>query len=149
MGLRQSIAALFSRFSRPNSASDPRHTLGSHGERLAAKFLRRQRHKILRRNYRAKHGGEVDLVCRDLVENELVFVEVKTRTSDEFGRPADAVNLAKQELIARGARSWLKLLDRPEVVFRFDIIEVIVGGAEPVITQIKSAFVLPEERQTR
>jgi putative endonuclease len=102
---------------------------------------------VLYRNYRPKHGGEVDLVCRDRVEDELVFIEVKTRTSTEFGRPAEAVTREKEELIARGARSWLKLLDRPEVVFRFDIVEVILGGSEPVITQIKGAFVLPEERR--
>jgi putative endonuclease len=89
----------------------------------------------------------VDLVCRDLEGNELVFVEVKTRMTDEFGRPQDAVTLEKQELIARGARAWLKLLDRRDVVFRFDIIEVIIGDSQPVITQIKSAFVLPEERR--
>lgn len=86
-------------------------------------------------------------MCRDLAENELVFVEVKTRTTDEFGRPADAVTSEKEELIARGARSWLKLLDRPDVVFRFDIVEVVVGGSQPVITHLKSAFVLPEERR--
>lgn len=89
----------------------------------------------------------MDLVCRDRAAHELVFVEVKTRTSEEFGRPADAVSREKEELIARGARSWLKLLDRPDVVFRFDIIEVIVGPGEPKFTQLKSAFVLPEERQ--
>ncbi len=90
----------------------------------------------------------MDLVCRDRAEDELVFVEVKTRASAEFGRPADAVSREKEELIARGARSWLKLLDRPEVVFRFDIVEVILGdGSAPVITQLKGAFVLPEERR--
>ena len=89
----------------------------------------------------------MDLVCRDRVANELVFVEVKTRTSAEFGRPAEAVTREKEELIARGARSWIKLLNKPEVVFRFDIVEVIIGEGEPVITQIKSAFVLPEERR--
>jgi putative endonuclease len=123
--------------------------LGWQGEQLAEKFLRRLRYKILRRNYRARHGGEVDLVCRDVDENELVFVEVKTRTTDEFGRPGEAVTLDKQELIARGARSWLKLLDRRDVVFRFDIVEVVMGDGEPIVTQVKSAFVLPEEREKR
>jgi putative endonuclease len=128
-------------------SSDPRHALGRRGERVAEKFLRRNGYRILRRNYRPKRGGEVDLVCRDRAENELVFIEVKTRTTAEFGRPAEAVSREKEELISRGARSWLKLLDRPEVVFRFDIVEVILGEGAPVITQIKSAFVLPEERR--
>lgn len=123
--------------------------LGRRGERLAEKFLRRLGYKILYRNYRARQGGEVDLVCRDVDENELVFAEVKTRATDEFGRPGEAVGLEKQELIARGARSWLKLLDRRDVVFRFDIVEVIIGAGEPVMTHVKSAFVLPEEREPR
>ena len=120
--------------------------LGRRGEKLAEKFLRRHGCKILRRNFRAKGGGEVDLVLRDKVDDTLVFAEVKTRTGDEAGRPADAVDRAKEELIARGARAWLKLLDRPEVNFRFDIVEVVIGAGEPRINVIKSAFLLPEER---
>ena len=144
MGLVQSIADLFARFSRRRA--DPRHSLGRRGERLAEKFLRRHGHKILHRNFRPKGGGEVDLVCRDIAENTLVFAEVKTRSSDENGRPADAVDRAKEELISRGARAWLRLLDRPEVNFRFDIVEVVIGDGEPRINVIKSAFILPEER---
>lgn len=104
---------------------------------------------MLYRNFRPKGGGEVDLVLRDIPENTLVFAEVKTRTSDGEGRPADAVNRAKEELIARGARAWLRLLDRPEVNFRFDIVEVVLGDGEPRINVIKSAFLLPEERHGR
>ncbi len=54
---------------------------GGAGERLAEKYLRRHGYKILYRNFRAPGGGEVDLVCRDIAENTLVFVEVKTRTA--------------------------------------------------------------------
>ena len=144
MGLVQSIAGLFARFSR--RTADPRHSLGRRGEKLAEKFLRSHGHRILYRNFRAKGGGEVDLVLRDIAENTLVFAEVKTRTSDEDGRPADAVDRAKEELISRGARAWLRLLDRPEVNLRFDIVEVIIGAGKPCINVLKSAFILPEER---
>ena len=147
MGLVQSIAGLFFPSARRNSGADPRHALGRRGEKLAEKYLRKHGCKILRRNFRAKGGGEVDLVCRDIVENTLVFAEVKTRTSDEAGRPADAVDFAKEALIARGARAWLRLLDRPEVTFRFDIVEVVIGAGKPHINVIKSAFILPEERR--
>lgn len=82
-------------------------------------------------------------------EDTLVFAEVKTRTSEEGGRPADAVTRDKEELIARGARAWLRMLDRPEVNFRFDIVEVVLGDGEPRINVIKSAFLLPEERHGR
>jgi putative endonuclease len=146
MGLVQSIAALFSPSARRNSGPDPRHALGVRGEKLAEKFLRKHGCKILRRNFRAKGGGEVDLVLRDKTDNTLVFAEVKTRTGDEAGRPADAVDRAKEELISRGARAWLRLLDRPEVNFRFDIVEVVIGAGKPRINVIKSAFLLPEER---
>lgn len=108
------------------------------GEKLAEKFLRRAGFKILYRNYRAKGGGEVDLVCRD--GDTLAFVEVKTRTSDEFGRPGDAVNADKRELIERGARSWVRMLERTDVLVRFDVVEVIAGDGRPEITLHRAAF---------
>jgi len=129
------------RWLRFRSPGDPRHDLGAWGEQRAAAYLKAHGHKILYRNYRAPGGGEVDLVCRDRRENMLVFVEVKTRTSVEGGRPSEAVNRDKQYLIARGAMSWLKLLDKPEVIYRFDIVEVVVGESEPV--HIRDAFLLP------
>jgi putative endonuclease len=101
--------------------------LGRWGERVAARHLRRHKHKVLRRNFRAPHGGEVDLVCRDRRHNELVFVEVKTRRSEHFGRPADAVDRKKRSLIIRGAMKWLHMLGMPDITYRFDIVEVVVG----------------------
>ena len=88
------------------------------------------------------HTEEVDIVCRDRQHNELVFVEVKTRSSEEFGRPLDAVDQEKRRLILRGAMTWLKMLDMPEIVFRFDVIEVLMPDA--VIRHIANAFQLPE-----
>lgn len=102
---------------------------------------------MLYRNYKTRHGGEVDLVCRDKPRGELVFVEVKTRTRSDFGRPGEAVTPDKQRLIARGALAWLRMLDNPEIVFRFDIVEVVVDPAQPKkaeITIIENAFQLPE-----
>ena len=149
MDLVRSIAARLCRLNRPSwtSEEDPRHLLGRRGESLAAKYLRRNRYKILYRNFRPKNGGEVDLVCRDREEDILAFVEVKTRSSDEFGRPADAVTLEKEALICRGARAWLRMLDRPEVPFRFDILEIVIDASGPRFNLLKSAFQLPEERR--
>ena len=122
--------------------------LGRTGERLAARYLRRaHRFKVLYRNYRApgKWRGEVDLVCRD--GTMLVFVEVKTRASLAFGRPAEAVNAEKEALIARGARAWLRLLDDPDVRFRFDIVEVLMEpGKPPALTLLRDAFT-PSDRE--
>ena len=83
------------------------------GERIARVYLKGEGRKILYRNFRAPKGGEVDIVARD--GEVLSFVEVKTRTSEEFGRPLDAVNRKKQKLIERGANEWLRLLGTRDI----------------------------------
>ena len=151
MGLVQSIAAVFCRFGRRSSISsssaaeatgDPRHLLGRKGEKIAARHLRRLGFKVLYRNFRAPHGGEVDLVCRD--GDTLVFVEVKTRTNEAFGTPAEAVTASKQRLIARGALAWLRMLHHPDIYYRFDIVEVRMAGRNAEVNLIRNAFTLPE-----
>jgi putative endonuclease len=104
--------------------------------------LRRNGFKVLYRNFRAPRGGEVDLVCRD--GNELVFVEVKTRSTRDYGSPASAVNREKQKLITRGALAWLRLLDNPDIIFRFDIVEVVIDESGESFNIVRAAFQLPE-----
>lgn len=116
--------------------------LGRLGERIAARHLQRNGCKVLYQNFRPKGGGEVDIVCRDV--DILAFVEVKTRRSAEYADPAAAVNQAKRDLIARGARAWLRLLDRPDVAFRFDIVEIVMADKTPEINVIKGAFLMPK-----
>lgn len=97
------------------------------------------------RNFRARGGGEVDIVCRH--RDVLVFVEVKTRSSLAYGRPGEAVDAEKQRLIAKGALAWLKMLRNPDILFRFDIVEVLVdptGVQRPACEIIENAFTLPE-----
>jgi len=146
MGLVRSIAALFSPSGRRSAeaGANADHWLGREGERLAARYLRRQRYRILYRNYRAPHGGEVDIVCRDKSCDALVFVEVKTRRSVAFGAPGEAVTREKQKLIARGALAWLRLLDMPQIPFRFDNVEIVFDQDVPTYHLIKDAFKLPE-----
>lgn len=127
---------------------NPNLALGRRGENLAVVHLKTHGHKILRRNFRAPHGGEVDIVCRDKARNELVFIEVKTRSSDQFGDPHEAVDAKKRQLILRGAMAWLRMLDMPDIIFRFDIIEVIVDedgpDIRPDIRHHEDAFPLPD-----
>ena len=142
MALVRSIAEVLRRLRKPNSGEAAHIALGNVGEDLAAAYLLRHGHKILYRNFRAPHGGEVDIVCRDKRHNELVFVEVKTRSSEKFGRPGEAVDTKKRRLIIRGAMKWLRMLEMPDIVFRFDIVEVVTGpGGE--IFHIENAFNLP------
>jgi putative endonuclease len=115
--------------------------LGARGEKMACAFLRRRDYKILYRNFRARRGGEVDIVCRD--GDTLVFVEVKTRTREDFGRPVEAVNAAKRKLISRGALAWLQLLDNPDIPVRFDVVEIVLAdGGQPSFELIRDAFLL-------
>ena len=86
----------------------------------------------------------MDLVCRH--GGTLVFVEVKTRSSLAYGRPADAVDADKERLIIQGALAWLRILHRPETPTRFDIVEVIMAEDRiPHCTLIENAFGLPEQ----
>jgi putative endonuclease len=81
------------------------------------------------------------VVCRD--RDTLVFVEVKTRTSEDFGRPIEAVNRQKQRQISRGALAWLRMLDNPEILFRFDVVEVVIAeDAKPRLELVRNAFQL-------
>lgn len=100
---------------------------------------------MLYRNFRHRRGGEVDIVCRDCRSGELVFVEVKTRRTRDYGSPSHAVDAEKRRLIARGAMAWLRLLEWPDIRYRFDIVEVVThDGAAPEVTIVENAFALPE-----
>ena len=145
------IAGRFSRLLNSVWISDPaakpdKVAVGRHGEIVAARWLWTRGCKVLYRNYRGPDGGEVDIVCRH--GNVLAFVEVKTRTSTAFGRPAQAVTLDKQSLIIRGATAWLRLLGVPDIAWRFDIVEVLlIPGHKPQVNWIQAAFKTTELAQ--
>jgi putative endonuclease len=124
--------------------SDPRHAVGDRAERLAAKFLRKNGYKILYRNFvptKYGRGGQIDLVCRD--GETLVFVEVKSLGSNEWIRPLDHLTADQQRRISQGALTWLRLLDNPDIPFRFDVAEVIFNqDDEPRFDLIQDAFQL-------
>jgi putative endonuclease len=70
---------------------------------------------------------------------------VKTRTREDFGRPLDAVDRDKRKRISRGGLAWLRLLDNPDILFRFDVVEVIIAeDAEPRLELLRNAFPLSE-----
>jgi putative endonuclease len=85
---------------------------------------------------------EIDIVARD--GGILVFVEVKTRKNEYFGRPAGSVDRKKRHLLSRAAVRYLKRLKNPRVCFRFDIVEVIgePGDDKPKLRYIENAFTL-------
>jgi putative endonuclease len=118
--------------------------LGRTGEKLAAAYLRRNGFQILYKNFRSRRGGEIDLICRDRGEKTLVFVEVKTRSTDAFGDPHLGFTKAQQQRIIRGAKEWLRLLNDPRVTYRFDVVEVLMKPA-PQINLIRAAYQMPDD----
>ena len=112
---------------------------GRWGEDVAADFLVNAGYRILGRRVRPDRHDEIDLVVRK--GESLVFVEVKTRASETFGRPLTAVNSAKRKALNRAAVRYLQQLKFPKLYYRFDTIEVIgEEGEEPVVRHIENAF---------
>ena len=131
-------------FRRKEDHRTSRQVLGARGEKAAAKYLRRHGYKILLRNFRSGKA-EVDIVARQ--KDWLVFVEVKTRKTEEFGLPSEAVQREKQRNLSKAALDYLRLLGNPRIHFRFDIVEVVIadGAKKPGdIRLIQNAFDLSE-----
>ena len=116
---------------------DARRTLGATGESLAADLYRKLGFTIVDRNWRCS-SGELDLVVAS--GNLLVFCEVKTRRSDFFGIPAEAVGYQKQARLRRLAAVWIAENHPGTVDVRFDVVSVLVGDREPQITHLPDAF---------
>jgi putative endonuclease len=100
---------------------------GELGERAAKKYLQQHGLKFLTANFRSARG-EVDLIFRD--DDCLVFVEVKARSSENWVRPAAAVDARKRRLLSQTALDYLRLLKNPPVKIRFDIVEVLLNNGE-------------------
>lgn len=100
---------------------------GELGERAAKKYLQQRGLKFLTANFRSPRG-EIDLIFRD--GDGLVFVEVKARSSEEWSRPAAAVDAARRRRLSQCALDYLRLLKNPEVKIRFDIVEVLLADGK-------------------
>ena len=111
---------------------------GAVGERAAKKHLQALGLKFLTANFRSARG-EIDLVFRD--GDCLVFVEVKTRSSESWVRPAAAVNARKRRLLSQCGLDYLKLLKNPQIKIRFDIVEVLLAdGAVREVRHLPNTF---------
>jgi putative endonuclease len=112
---------------------------GKLGEDLASVMLAEKGYKIIKRNFRFSHG-EIDIVAKD--GDTLVFVEVKTRRSDEYGTPESALTPAKQKQIIKIAKAYLYINDISDIQCRFDVIGIIMPyNSAPQINHIENAFI--------
>ena len=107
--------------------------LGRKGEKLAVCYLKKQGYKILYRNYTTPFG-EADIIAKE--GDEIVFIEVKTRTNDDFGLPREAVGADKQNRYYKIAQFYgLVIGEEPNA--RFDVVEVYADGT---MEHYKNAF---------
>lgn len=109
--------------------------IGDGGEKLAEAYLVSHGYRILGKNYKTALG-EIDIIATD--ETTLIFVEVKTRRSLEYGYPSQAVTYIKQKKISQVAAQYIKRFKLFDVPVRFDIIEVYLSSSE--INHIEGAF---------
>ena len=111
--------------------------IGLKGEKAACVFLKKNGYKILTRNYK-KSFGEIDIIAKK--DENISFIEVKTRISTEFGLPCQAVTKSKKNRIIKTAKAYIveKSLDEN---YSFDIIEIYHNGTKILnVEHIKNAF---------
>lgn len=113
--------------------------LGKLGEDLAAKYLFKNGYKIIDRNW-IYLKKELDIVA--LKDNQLVVVEVKSRSTEYFEHPADAITLSKIKFLVRATQDYVDLKEM-EYEVRFDVISVIKDGEKYKIEHIEDAFIAP------
>ena len=117
------------------------------GEDLAYDHLRRLGYTFVARNYRPRHGRqELDLVAWD--DERLAIIEVKTRASEEFGRPERAVGQEKRRHLVRAAKEYTRRAEIDFARVRFDVVSVLLGG-EPRIELYKGAFTAQSTKKGR
>lgn len=115
----------------------PEHIeLGKRGELLAIEYLESRGYKILENNWKSNRR-EIDIIAID--NNEIVFIEVKTRRSNYYEDPEEAVNIKKQKYLINAAEDYI-FSNKIDLDARFDIISVICDGRNHSINHIKEAF---------
>lgn len=122
-----------------------RQRTGRWGEQKAEELLREKGYRILGRRVRLSPRDELDLVAR---KNEvLVFVEVKTRRTENYGRPVEAVNREKRRAMSRAAHRYLRRLRAKPPYFRFDVVEVVgsEGDPKPIVRHLENVFTLSRQ----
>ncbi|MCR4944176.1 MAG: YraN family protein [Clostridium sp.] len=98
--------------------------IGNYGENLACDFLSKKNHLILKRNFRNAHG-EIDIISK--IDNIIVFTEVKSRYSLDFGHPCEAITFSKIRTIKNTASYYLYINKIRNINIRFDVIEITLN----------------------
>lgn len=110
---------------------------GKDGEQIAVDYLRKKGYRICETNFRCPFG-EIDIIARE--EGELVFIEVKTRKSNQLGYPEEAVGMEKQRKLSRLALWYMQKNASISISARFDVVAITLLPEENEIKLIKNAF---------
>lgn len=113
-----------------------RKTIGKQGEEMAAEWLRQKGYEILETNFR-KRSGEIDIIAR-APEGNYVFAEVKTRSSNTFGYPEEAVDARKIHKMFVTAEQWMKQNGIETDRYQLDVIAIETGAKTPRITHLEN-----------
>lgn len=111
------------------------HALGTHGEKLAAQYLKKKGYIVVETNFTTPLG-EIDIICKH--KGTLVFVEVKTRTSNYMAEPYMAVNSKKKLHAKRAIDIYVQKKKITDVLLRYDIVSIVVTKANTVIEHIEN-----------
>ena len=117
------------------------YKLGRAGEKIASDYLTKNNFSILKQNWRSGRYGEIDLIAKDNATKELVFVEVKSRTTS-LDDAKELVTRKKQQQLYKLANSYLYLSKLDNCSCRFDVIAIKMNEKEKAIEHIKNAFYL-------
>ena len=112
-------------------------TTGKEGEKIAAAYLKKNGYEIIEINFRCPIG-EIDIVAKE--ENDLVFVEVKTRKSIELGYPEQAVGIRKQKKMSQLALWYMQKRKIADTNARFDVVAITLMPEKNEVKLIQNAF---------
>lgn len=117
-----------------------RHNIGRIGEDVAVQYLLEKGYKIIERNFECRQG-EIDIIAKDNRKEEIVFIEVKTRTNKNYGDPVEAVTYYKQKHMIKTIEYYLYIKKLEKSFVRIDIIEVYQKAENKYhVHHIKNAF---------
>lgn len=102
-----------------------RQEIGKWGENLACKYLEENNYKIIERNFLCRQG-EIDIIAKDILKSELVFIEVKTRSNFKYGNPAEAVNPEKRKHMIQAIHYYIYKNNIKALPIRIDVLEVYI-----------------------
>jgi len=119
--------------------TNTRIDIGKRGETLAISFLKKNGYRIIESNFRCRYG-EIDIVAQD--GKTVAFIEVKTKTSNRFGSPTQAIDSRKQRQVSKTALAYISQKRLTNYSARFDVVGINIKGSNSEIELIKNAFEL-------